>query len=109
MALHPGLPTSPNALLPPAQRWFPADESLRERSYEKLLPPLVAHIRREVQAWRDAGYAGASATSQTLPRWWFDTEQRYGFVYVDKGGFEQHKPQTFANPVTGLRQYQEAA
>ncbi len=55
MALHPELPTSPYAVLPPEQRWFPADESLRERAYEKLLPPLVANIRREVQAWRSAG------------------------------------------------------
>ena len=74
MALHSDLPTSPYELLPPEQRWFPADESLRARSYEKLLPPLVAHIRREVAEWRAAGYAGASATSATLLRWWFQTE-----------------------------------
>lgn len=45
MALHPELPTSPYQTLPPEQRWFPADESLRERSYEKLLPPLVDDTR----------------------------------------------------------------
>ena len=50
MALHPALPTSPYAILAPEQRWFPADEALRERAYEKLLPPLVAHIRHEVAA-----------------------------------------------------------
>ena len=64
MALHPDLPASPCEIAPPEQRWFPADESLRASAYEKLLPPLVAHIRREVQAWRSAGYAGASATSK---------------------------------------------
>jgi hypothetical protein len=57
-------------VVPPLeQRWFPADESLRERAYEMLLPPLVSNIRREVQAWRDAGYAGAPATSTALLRW----------------------------------------
>ncbi|MEO6660312.1 MAG: DEAD/DEAH box helicase family protein [Burkholderiaceae bacterium] len=74
MALHPALPISPYDILAPEQRWFPADESLRASAYEKLLPPLVANIRREVQAWREAGYAGASATSQTLLHWWFETE-----------------------------------
>ena len=74
MSLHPDLPTSPYETLLPAQRWFPADESLRASSYEKLLPPLVANIRREVEAWRNAAYAGASATSQALLRWWFETE-----------------------------------
>ena len=69
MSLHPGLPSSPYQTLLPEQRWFPADESLRDCSYEKLVPPLVANIRREVKAWRDAGYAGASATSQALLRW----------------------------------------
>ena len=76
MALHPDLPASPYETLLPAQRWFPADESLRASSYEKLLPPLVANIRSEVKAWRDADYAGASATSQALLRWWFDTEHQ---------------------------------
>ena len=76
MALHPDLPVSPYEPLLPAHRWFPADESLRGSSYEKLLPPLVAKIRLEVQAWRDAGYAGASATSQALLQWWFQTEHQ---------------------------------
>ena len=52
MALHPEFPTSPYAPLIPDQRWFPADETLRETAYEKLLPPLVAKIREEVYAWR---------------------------------------------------------
>ena len=32
---------------------------------------------------------------------------RYGFVYVDQKGFDQHKPQNFAGLVTSFRQYQE--
>lgn len=74
MALHPHFPTSPYEELDPATRWFPAAEELRESAYEKLVPPLVARIREEVKAWRDAGYPDASATSRTLLRWWFDTE-----------------------------------
>jgi type III restriction enzyme len=74
MSLHPDFPTSPYAPLIPSQRWFPADETLRGTAYEKLLPPLVAKIRKEVFAWRQTGYRGASATSVSLLRWWFETE-----------------------------------
>jgi type III restriction enzyme len=74
MSLHPQFPTSPYAPLLPAQRWFPADEALRSTAYEKLLPPLVAKVREEIFAWRNKGYAGASATSVALLRHWFDTE-----------------------------------
>jgi type III restriction enzyme len=74
MALHPEFPKSPYAELLPDQRWFPAAEELRSTAYEKLLPPLVAKIRDEVKAWRDAGYAGASDTSRALLNQWFETE-----------------------------------
>ncbi len=74
MALHPKLSQSPYAPLDPEERWFPADETLRTTAYEKLIPPLVARVRREVAAWRDSGYAGASATSIALLRHWFDTD-----------------------------------
>jgi hypothetical protein len=74
MALHADLPRSPYAPLDPAHRWFPAHETLRASSCERLLPPLVARIREQVKAWRDTGYAGTSDTSRTPLRWWFDTE-----------------------------------
>ena len=74
MAVHPNFPKSPYAELLPEQRWFPAAEDLRSTAYEKLLPPLVAAIRREVKAWRDASYAGSTPTTQALLRWWFDAE-----------------------------------
>jgi len=48
MALHPDFPGSPRAILDPDIRWFPADEALRESSYEKLLPPLGVRIRGHV-------------------------------------------------------------
>lgn len=74
MALHPDFPKSPYAIPTPEQRWFPADEALRASSYEKLLPPLVARIREEVSTWRESDYAGASPTSRSLLKHWFETE-----------------------------------
>jgi type III restriction enzyme len=73
MALHPDFPESPYAILDPAIRWFPADETLRESSSEKLMPPLVAQLRKKVKEWRDSGYAGAADTSRSLLNWWFKT------------------------------------
>lgn len=74
MALHPEFPRSPYEILSPDLRWFPAAEELRSTAYEKLLPPLVAKVREEVKAWRDSGYAGATATSRALLGWWFETD-----------------------------------
>ena len=58
-------------ILDPATRWFPADETLREQGYEKLLPPLVAELRKKVRDWRVSDYSGASETSRALLKWWF--------------------------------------
>ena len=71
MALHPNFPDSPHAILDPDVRWFPADEALREMTMDKLMPPLVAQLRRKVKAFRDSGYVGASDTSKSLLNWWF--------------------------------------
>ena len=73
MALHKDFPDSPHAILDPALRWFPADETLRESSSEKLMPPLVPQLRRKVKEWRDNGYAGAADTSRSLLNYWFNT------------------------------------
>jgi type III restriction enzyme len=73
MALHPDFPDSPHAILDPAIRWFPADEALRVSSFEKLLPPLVPELRKQVKQWRDKGYAKATETSRSLLNWWFST------------------------------------
>ena len=73
MALHPTFPNSPHAILDPGIRWFPADEALRESSMEKLMPPLVAVLRRKVKEFRDGGYVGAAETSKSLLNWWFNT------------------------------------
>ena len=73
MALHTDFPQSPHAILDPGIRWFPADEALRESSMEKLMPPLVAELRRKVKAFRDGWYVGAADTSRSLLNWWFNT------------------------------------
>ena len=74
MALHKNFPKDPYEVLDPSIRWFPADEDLREKGYEKLLPPLVATLRKEVKVWRDKKYDGASETSKALLNWWFKEE-----------------------------------
>lgn len=74
MAIHKDFPTSPFEILDPQIRWFPADEALRDSSYDKLLPPLVHKLRQQVAAWRSSNYQGATATSKSLLRWWFEKE-----------------------------------
>jgi type III restriction enzyme len=73
MALHPSFPADPHAVLDPAVRCFPADEARRASSFEKLLPPLVPELRKQVKQWRDSGYAKATETSRSLLNWWFKT------------------------------------
>lgn len=73
MSLHPKFPTSPHEILSPEVRWFPADESLRDTSYEKLMPPLVPELRKQVFEWRATNYQGASETARSLLIWWFNT------------------------------------
>ncbi len=73
MALHKDFPASPHDILDPSIRWFPADEALRASSFEKLMPPLVPELRKQVKSWRDSGYAKATETSRSLLNWWFKT------------------------------------
>lgn len=73
MSLHPKFPLSPYEILHPDVRWFPADESLRETSYEKLMPPLVHELRKQVFDWRSKGYEGCTDTTKSLLKWWFYT------------------------------------
>ena len=71
MALHSDFPHSPHTVLNPDVRWFPADEALRDTTMDKLMPPLVADLRRKVKEFRDSGYVGAADTSRSLLNWWF--------------------------------------
>lgn len=74
MALHKDFPKDPYAILKPEIRWFPADEDLREKGFDKLIPPLVAELRKQVYEWRNKNYEGASETSKALLTWWFKEE-----------------------------------
>lgn len=74
MALHKDFPTSPFEILDPGIRWFPADEDLRETAANKLLPPLVPELRKQVKVWREDNYKGATDTSRALLKFWFQTE-----------------------------------
>lgn len=90
MALHPDFPDSPQAILNPDIRWFPADEALRASSYEKLMPPLVAMLRRKVKEFRDSGYEGATDTSRSLLNWWFKEPHLLPGVGTIMGSFEYY-------------------
>ena len=72
MALHPDFSENPYHPLVPSQRWFPGDDSLREKGYRTLIPPLVSKIREEVYKWRNAGYPNTSPTTKALLNWWFE-------------------------------------
>ncbi len=75
MAIHKNFSTNPFNILNPEERWFPADEILREKGYQKLLPPLVDKVRKEVKKFRNNNYKGASKTSKSLLRYWFQTKK----------------------------------
>lgn len=77
MALPKNFPQSPYEILDPEVRWFPGDESIESSSREKLLPPLVARLRKEVKKWRDDSYNGATETSKALLNYWFNTDHPY--------------------------------
>lgn len=70
MALHPDFPKSPHEILDPEIRWFPADESIRDKM-DNLMPPLVPNLRKAAKSFRESGYVGASDTSRSLLNWWF--------------------------------------
>lgn len=74
MALHKDFPVTPFEILNPGIRWFPADEDYRDTAANKLLPPLVDELRKQVKKWRDTNYEGATETSKSLMRFWFQTE-----------------------------------
>ncbi len=92
MALPKDFPRDPYAVLDPGIRWFPADEDLREKGFDKLIPPLVADLRKKVKEWRDKNYEGASDTSKALLNWWFKEEH----ILYDQHGTSFHFQYYFA-------------
>ena len=70
MPLPPNFPASPHIILDPGLRWLPDEPDQR---MDKL-PPLVQELRQQVKGWRDGSYQGATDTSISLLRWWFQEE-----------------------------------
>lgn len=68
--------TDPFQILSPEERWAPSQIQIDayQNEYEKLLPPLVYKIRLAVYEWRNDQYKGASETSKSLLKFWFDRE-----------------------------------
>ena len=81
MGLSKNFPKNPFNIIDPELRWFPGNDILGEKGREKLLPPLVNKIRKEVNKWRSQGYPNISETSKTLLNYWFNTEHSDGFEY----------------------------
>jgi type III restriction enzyme len=52
-------------------------ELVPERRPSEML--VVNKLRAEVAAWRESGYEGASETTKTLFRWWFEEAETAGF------------------------------
>ena len=77
MPLDPDFPSDPYAVMHPSVRWYPGDTLLGGHGSERLIPPLVAEVRKGVHAWRETGYAGASETTRALLNWWFDHEHYF--------------------------------
>ena len=81
MGLNKEFPKNPFEKIKPELRWFPGNDALGEKGREKLLPPLVNKIRKEVNEWRKNGYPDITETSRSLMNFWFNTEHPNGFQY----------------------------
>ena len=90
MAIHKDFPPSPHEILKPEVRWFPADETLRDTSYEKLMPPLVPELRQKVFEWRENGYPEITDTGRTLLNWWFKSPHPIPHADGTIGNFEYY-------------------
>ena len=81
MALDKNFLKNPFEILHPTVRWFPGTSALGEKGREKLLPPLVNKIRKEVYEWRKKDYENISETSKSLLTYWFKNEHNKDFKY----------------------------
>ena len=102
MVIHPDFPDSPYAILDLDIRWFPADEALREKGADKLMPPLVDQQGREE--------LDLPQKMQRLHQWCEDvnamqSEVEYDFVYVDQKSFEKYKLKSFSDLLAGFTEY----
>ena len=81
MPLSDDFPLSPFEILDPEVRWYPGQRNLSVLGREKLLPPLVSKLRKEVSEWRMEGYKGVSSATLALLNYWFKTPHENGFEY----------------------------
>lgn len=81
MGLDKNFPRHPHSIISPDVRWYPGSDEIGEKGREKLLPPLVNKIRKEVYDWREAGYPNISEATQSLLTYWFKTDHPSGFQY----------------------------
>ena len=81
MGLDKNFPRHPFEVMSPDIRWFPGSDSISDKLREKLLPPLVDKIRRDVHEWRKKGYPNISDVSQSLLNYWFNTNHENNFQY----------------------------
>ncbi len=72
MPIHPDFPRDPYVVIDPSMRWYPGTDDLSEADAHKLIPPLVAEIRKGVDNWRASGYEDVSETSRALLNHWFN-------------------------------------
>ena len=72
--------SNPFKILTPSERWAPTQNQMDafQNAYEKLLPPLVYKIRLAVAKWREDDYQGASETTKSLLKFWFEQEHFVG-------------------------------
>ena len=74
MGLDKNFPRQPHEIIEPNVRWYPGGEAIGEKGREKLLPPLVNKIRKEVYDWREQGYPDISDVTRSLLTYWFKTD-----------------------------------
>ncbi len=86
---------NPFSILNPHERWAPSQSQMDalQNAYDKLLPPLVHKIRIAVAQWRENGYQGASLTSRSLLRFWFEQDhtiygQEFRFFFSQREAIE---------------------
>jgi type III restriction enzyme len=87
--------SDPFKILSPSERWAPSKSQMEsvQNAYEKLLPPLVYKVRLAVTKWREDDYKGASETTKSLLRFWFEQEhlvnsKKFGFFYAQREAIE---------------------
>jgi len=81
MGLDKNFPRHPHSIISPDVRWYPGSDGIGEKGREKLLPPLVNKIRKEVSEWREQDYPDISEVSKSLLTYWFKTKHSSGFQY----------------------------